>query len=253
MKLFKGFIRTVVVSVFVLSVILASTPAMAADYAKQIIMARNEDSRNLDPVTQDGNVNIWMFNLVLEGLVKTNDEGTKIEPALAKSWDISKDGLTWTFHLLEGTKFSDGTPVKGEDWVWSLLRARDTEESTWKFALEAVADVTAPDDKTVVIKLKEPWAPILADLAMFNCTVQSKAFYNKVGAQVYTQKPLGTGPYMFAEWKKGEYMILKKNPHYRVAGLPKTETIRVNVVPDDNTRVMQLQSRCRGYHHLCSL
>ncbi|MGD8209851.1 MAG: ABC transporter substrate-binding protein [Desulfobacterales bacterium] len=242
MKLFNGFISALVVSVFVLSGILASTPAMAADYAKQIIMARNEDSRNLDPVTQDGNVNIWMFNLVLEGLVKTNNEGTKIEPALAESWDVSEDGLTWTFHLLEGTKFSDGTPVKGEDWVWSLLRARDTEESTWKFALEAVADVTAPDDKTVVVKLKEPWAPILADLAMFNCTVQSKAYYNKLGAQAYTQKPLGTGPYMFAEWKKGEYMILKKNPHYRVVGLPKTETIRVNVVPDDNTRVMQLQA-----------
>ena len=73
----------------------------AAEYAKTIVIGRNEDSRNLDPVTQDGNVNIWVFNLVLEGLVKTNDDGTKIEPALAKSWDVSEDGLTYTFHVRE--------------------------------------------------------------------------------------------------------------------------------------------------------
>jgi peptide/nickel transport system substrate-binding protein len=210
--------------------------------AKQIVIGRNEDSRNLDPVTQDGNVNIWVFNLVLEGLVKTNDDGTKIEPALAESWEVSADGLTYTFHTKKGLKFSDGSPVRGEDWVWSLLRARDTKESPWKFAMEAVSDVQAPDDTTVVITLKEPWAPILADLAMFNCVVQSKAYYEKVGPEAYTQKVLGTGPYYFEEWKKGEYILLKKNPHFHIAGLPKTEEIKFVVVPDDNTRVMQLQA-----------
>jgi peptide/nickel transport system substrate-binding protein len=219
-----------------------NSSADAAEYAKTIVIGRNEDSRNLDPVTQDGNVNIWVFNLVLEGLVKTNDDGTKIEPALAKSWDISEDGLTYTFHVREGLKYSDGSPVTGEDWVWSLLRARDTKESTWKFAMEAVADVTAPNDTTVVIKLKEAWAPILADLAMFNCTVQSKTYYDKVGAEAYTQKPLGTGPFYFSKWKKGEYLLLKKNTHFWKEGLPKTEEIKFVVVPDDNTRVMQLQA-----------
>jgi peptide/nickel transport system substrate-binding protein len=72
--------------------------------------------------------------------------------------------------------------------------------------------------------------------------VQSKAPYHKVGPEAYTQKPLGTGPYYFDEWKKGEFILLKKNAHYHVAGLPKTEEIKFVVVPDDNTRVMQLQA-----------
>lgn len=209
---------------------------------KQIVMARSEDSDNLDPVNQDGNVNIWMFNLVMEGLVKTDDEGKKVVPYLAEKWDVSPDGLTYTFHLKKDIKFSDGTPVKGEDWVFSLKRERDTKSSPWKFALEAVKDVTAPDDNTVVITLTQPWGPILADLAMFNVTVTSKAYYEKVGAEGYSQKPIGTGPFYIAEWKKGEYILFKKNPYYWQPGLPKADEVKVVVIPDDNTRIMQLQS-----------
>lgn len=217
-------------------------PAEQKTKPTQIIMSRPEDSVNLDPVMQDGNVNIWMFNLVMEGLVKTSDDGTKIESCLAESWDISDDKVTYTFHLRKGVKFSDGSPLTVEDWVFSLNRARTSEGSPWKFALEAVKDVIAKDENTLVITLKEPWAPFLADLAMFNATVTSKAYFEKLGEEGYSQKPLGTGPYYIEEWKKGEYLLFKKNPYYWREGLPKTDEIKVVVVPDDNTRIMQLQS-----------
>ena len=220
----------------------SSTPAAGEKKAKQIVMARTEDSDNLDPVNQDGNVNIWMFNLVMEGLVKTDDDGKTVVPCLAEKWDISADGLTYTFHLRKDVKFSDGTPVKGEDWVFSLKRERDTKSSPWKFALEAVKDVTAPDDNTVVITLTQPWGPILADLAMFNVTVTPKAYFEKVGLEGYSQKPIGTGPFMISEWKKGEYILFKKNPNYWQKGLPKADEIKIVTVPDDNTRIMQLQA-----------
>ena len=213
-----------------------------ASIAKQIVISRPADSDNLDYVMQDGNVNIWMFNLALDGLVKSSDDGKSVQPNLADSWDISPDKLLYTFHLKKDIKFSDGTPVKGSDWVFSLTRARDTKGTAWAFSLEAIKDISSPDDNTVVIKLKNVWAPIIADLAMFNASVTSESYFNKVGAQAYSQLPIGTGPYMFKEWKKGEYIQLEKNPYYWEKGLPKTEAIKIKVVPDDNTRILQLQS-----------
>jgi peptide/nickel transport system substrate-binding protein len=210
--------------------------------ASKIVIARPADSRNLDPVTQSDNTDIWVINLMMEGLVKGSDDGTKIEPNLATKWEISPDGLTYTFHLVEGLKFSDGTPVTGADWIFSLTRARDEKSSIWADNLKAISNIQAPDDKTVVITLSHPFVPLLAALAMFNTTVVPKAYFEKVGASGFSQKPIGTGPFMMDQWVKGEYLNLKKNPNYRVSGLPKTDEISFTVVPDDNTRMLQLQS-----------
>ena len=208
--------------------------------AEEIVIGRIQDSNDLDPVTQDGNVNIWMFNLMMEGLVKTSDDGTEILPALAEDWEISDDKLTYTFNLVPDVKFSNGDPVLAEDWVWSIERARDTEASVWKFAAEGIADVEAPDDETVVITLGAPRAAILAELAMFNLTVQDKSYYEEVGQEEYSQMPVGTGPYRLVEWRKGEDMTFEKNPYYRGEAI--TERIKFVVVPDDNTRALQLES-----------
>jgi peptide/nickel transport system substrate-binding protein len=223
------------------SAMLFTGMAATAQKKSMITISRPADSDNLDYVTQDGNVNIWMFNLTLEGLVKSSDDGTKIEPMLADKWEISKDMLTYTFHVKKGIKFSDGSAVTGADWVFSLKRAAE-KGTPWAFSLEAIKDVTAPNDETVVITLKQPWAPILADLAMFNASVTSKAYFDKVGLEGFSQKPIGTGPFAIAEWKKGEYIMFEKNQYYWRPGLPKTDQIKVTVVPDDNTRMIQLQA-----------
>jgi len=232
-------------SLFLVLVLLLSvfaTVSAEKEIAKEIVIGRLEDSTDLDPVTQDGNPNIWVFNLVLEGLLKTSDDGKTIEPCLADSFDISEDGLTYTFHLKKGVKFSDGTPVTGEDWVWTFLRARDTEESIWNFSLEALEDATAPDDNTLILKLRESWAPFLSDVAMFNVFVQKKAYYEKVGQEAYSQKPIGTGPYIVKEWERGEYLTLERNPYYHIKGLPKTDQVKFVVISDSNTRLLQLES-----------
>ena len=209
--------------------------------ASRISISRPADSDDLDPVTQDGNVNIWLFTLAIEGLVKCSDDGTQIEPYLATHWEISPDQLTYTFHLLPNLVFSDGSPVTKEDWEWTFERARDPE-STWAFALDNVDTVTAPDDQTVVVHLNETSAAIFANLAMFNLGVQSKAYFDKVGPEGYHNGPVGTGPYMFTEWKKGESVLMTRNPNYRTPGLPKTDEIIFTLIPDDNTRIMQLEA-----------
>ena len=211
-------------------------------YAERIVIARPQDSTNLDPVTCVGNTNIWIFNLVVDSLVKTSDDGKSIEPNLAESWTVSDDNLTYTFKLVPGVKFSDGTPVTAADWEWSLNRAIETTDGHWYFAAKNIEKVEAPDDTTVIITLKEASAATMANLSMFSMSVQSKAYFEKVGAAEYENAPMGTGPYFIKEWVKGESITLEANPYYRHEGYPKTKEIVFKVVSDDNARAMQLQA-----------
>lgn len=87
------------------------------------------------------------MNLVFEGLVRSTADGKSIEPCLATSWDISDDGLVYTFHLREDVKFSDGTPVTAEDWEYSLERS--LELGAWNSLISSIDDVKAVDEKTI--------------------------------------------------------------------------------------------------------
>jgi peptide/nickel transport system substrate-binding protein len=216
--------------------------------------ARASDSDNLDPVTNDGNVNIWIFMNVYDQLLKVSLDGAQLEPGLAESWEVSDDGITYTFHLRQGVLFSDGTPFKASDVKYSLERAANDPAQTWTFTLTAlkrgassdpnvpgpVEGITAPDDNTIVIELAQPWAPFLSDLAMFNCSILSEAFSSGKEDNL-TQQMMGTGPFMQQEWSKGESITLVKNPNYWETGLPFLDQIVVSVVPEDNTRILQLQ------------
>jgi peptide/nickel transport system substrate-binding protein len=210
--------------------------------------ARASDSDNLDPVTNDGNVNIWIFTNIYDTLVRVTPDGANLEPALAEKWDISSDGKTYTFHLRPGVKFSDGTPMKASDVVWSFTRAANDPEQHWTFTLTAlkrddkgnVQGISTPDDQTVVIELPQPWAPFLADIAMFNMSVISEAFA-KDDPKKLTDQCMGTGPFALKEWAKGDHITLVKNANYWEEDLPVLDQVVVSIVADDNARIIQLQ------------
>ena len=114
-------------------------------------------------------------------------------PDLATSWDVSKDQLTYTFHLRDA-KFADGTPVTAQDAVWSIERARKLDGG-WGFLITAVKSITAPDAKTVVVKLSQPHAPLLADLAMYAYSVLPQKEVEQQGNKFFTH-PIGSGPFV---------------------------------------------------------
>lgn len=220
---------------------LGITSAEAAEDGTRIVLGRSTDSDNLDPVTCIGNQNIFVFNLIVEGLVKTSDDGKSIEPCLAESWEVSDDSKTYTFKVKEGLKFSDGSDVTAEDWQWTFDRAMQTTDSHWYSCVENIEKVECPDDTTVIVTTKEAAASTLANLSIFEIGVQSKAYFDQVGADAYIDGPIGTGPYKLTEWKKGEYITFQANEYYREEGLPLTQEIELKVVADDNSRVIQLQ------------
>ncbi len=215
--------------------------ATAQQFKKVIRFGVNRAADDLDPVTQDGNPNIWAFTQIYQFLVKVNVKGDGFEPDLAEKWTTSPDGKTWTFFMRKNAKFSNGDPVKASDAVWSLKRARDFPNGPWQWALEAVQDIKAQDDSTVVITLKEPWAPFLADISLFsNAILPEKVFKDKLD-DIHS-KPLGSGPFMMVEWKKGEEIVMKANPNYHEQGFPKTAELRLKYIPDDNARIIAVQS-----------
>jgi peptide/nickel transport system substrate-binding protein len=146
---------------------------------------------------------------VFEGLTRFGPDGAVL-PALAESWEIAPDGLSWVFHLHEGVKFQDGTPFTAEDVVFSFDRAMaDDSTNAQKQLFNGINEVTAIDDTTVEIGLDAPKGSLLFDLAWGDAVIVSPAT-----ADDNKTHPVGTGPFKFSNWVQGDHVELVKNPDY---------------------------------------
>lgn len=221
-----------------LAVTLGAPDAEAAGTLK---IGRDQDSTTLDPIFTIQNADIWVMNNMNALLVRVNRDATDVEPDLAESWEISSDGLTYTFRLRDGLKFSDGSPIKASDAKFSLERLRDTEGSIMAGMFSVMKSVEAPDDRTVVITLTQPSAPFLAGLAMFAAAILPEHAVTEKGDE-FGNEPVGAGAFVLEEWKRGEYLRLKKNPNYWEADRVKLDGVEWIYIPNDNTRILKLQA-----------
>jgi peptide/nickel transport system substrate-binding protein len=215
-------------------------PTTAPAAKKTFVFGRYMDAINPDPVMQDANADIWYIQQYYSGLLRFKPDNS-LEADLAESWDISEDGLTYTFHLRPGGKFSDGSPITGADWQGTLDRCRDPKNGIWAFTMEAVDQVIA-SDTTVVFKLKYPYVPFLYSAALFNCVLMpQKLMADAGGWEKFMLHPVGTGPFIMKEWVKGDHMLLVRNPYYWEKGKPILDEILVKTIVDDNARILALQ------------
>jgi peptide/nickel transport system substrate-binding protein len=226
---------------------IAITTALAVLFAMQTAFAegvlkigRNEDSKTFDPIKTIENVDIWVMNNMHALLVRANREANEIIPDLAESWEVSDDALEYTFHLRDA-QFSDGSPVTAQDAVFSLTRLRDDPESVQAAVYQIMESVTAPDDRTVVIKLSEPSSPFLATLAMFSAAIVPQKAVTELG-ETFGTSPVGAGAFRLKEWRRGEVVALERNPNYWEEGLPKLDGVEWHVVVDDNTRILKAEA-----------
>ena len=165
-----------------------AVPAPAAK--KTFVFGRYMDAINPDPVMNDANADIWYMQQYYNGLTRFKADST-IEADLAESWDVSADGLTYTFKLRPNAKFADGSPITGADWQWSLDRCRNPENGIWAFTVEAVDKVDASDTQ-VVFTLKQPSAYFLPATAMFNCVVMPAKLVEAAGATFVARQLVAT-------------------------------------------------------------
>ena len=225
----------------------APTPSFGADPVT-ITMARNADMLTFDPAATEDDPSIFVELQVYDRLVKLAASNTGVEPELATAWTVAPDGLTATFTLRPGVKFSDGSPLTAEDVVFSLTRAID-QKGSWGFLFSPVKSVTKVDDKTVRLNMSEPFAPLLPALSTFAASIYSKANFEKWGKDA-GQHPLGTGAFMLDSWQKGSQLALAKNPNYWQSGKPKVDRIVIRVVGDDNSAGPAAPVRPGGHHRL---
>jgi len=216
--------------------------------ANQIVIGISSEPTSLDEEQISDYNSDRVASEIYDTLVRFQDEGLQVEPGLATSWDISADGLTYTFHLRDGVKFQDGTDFNADAVVWNYNRmmnpsAPGYDTGTYAYAetlFGEVADCKAPDAKTVVFTLKEPFAPFLATMAMTQFSINSPTAVMKYGKD-YTRNPVGTGPYKFVSWTAGTEVKLEANPDYW-RGAPKVKTLIYRFITDNNVRQNEFEN-----------
>ncbi|MFL6042309.1 MAG: ABC transporter substrate-binding protein [Gaiellales bacterium] len=213
----------------------AGTPQPGGD----VVIARTQESLGMENINVFDNESIWIFQQMFESLYTVSADGKSVKPWLATGYDLSDDKLTYTFHLREGVKFHNGQPMTSADVKFSIDKARDPKTG-WGFIDVAIKSVEAPDPNTVVITTKYPWAPLVADIALFNNAILPKDYAGMSQKDFYAN-PIGTGPFKWDHWTHGKEIKLVKNPDYWQKGKPYLDSVTWTTVPTDATRELQLK------------
>ena len=195
----------------------------------------------LDPISVNHNPSIWFLQLINDQLVRVRKDGLGVEPGLAESWDISPNGLVYTFHLRPNLEFSDGEKLRASDVKFSLLRAAK-DPSSVSGDLYPAFEVETPDDRTCILKLQAPWPAALATLALYTSSIIPEAYFKRVGSEIFSKAPIGAGPFVLGEIRNEQHAILKRNARHWDAERPYLDEVRYIKIADDLTRMLKLEA-----------
>jgi len=210
----------------------------------------NYDPRSLDPALSTDVPTGRAVGYLFDGLTRFTPDG-RVIPALATSWETSPDGLTYTFHLRRGVKFTDGTPFVARQVLSSWQRVLDPKVRGGRgwplypiLGAKEYADgkatslegLSVPNDSTVVVKLKEPFAIFPKLLAMPVASIAPERVPENFG-----EHPVGTGPWRLVEWKHDDYLLFAPNEHYW-GGSPRADSLKARIIAEPSTAVAEFQS-----------
>jgi len=235
---------------------LAGTGAAAEG---EIVFNLAVEPQTIDPVRNnavDGS-NV-IFNL-FDGLVRIGFDDAP-EPGCAERWEVSEDGMTWTFHLRKGLKWSDGKPLTAEDFRYGLLRLLDARNASpnaymayflkngeaffnGKAGSEDVG-IDVPDDATLRLRLENP-APLMLDCLSFYAFAPARADVVEQDPRGWATKPeslVSNGPFVLSEWKHNSELTLTKNPNYWDADNVKIDKVRMVMITDSNTALASFKA-----------
>ena len=248
----KRVISMLLAAVMTVSMVSSTVMTAAAEEAegKQLSVQVGPDPETIDPALNSavdgGNMILHLF----EGLLTVDQDG-QLAPGQAETWETSEDGLTWTFHLREGLKWSDGTDLTANDFVYSWKRVCDPELAApyaetvlgmvegYDAAIEGDLDalgVTAVDDLTFEVKLAKPCTYFgeLAAFATLSPVQQATVEANGDAWAVEASTFISNGPFYITEWVPGSHIITSKNPNYWNADAIKLGSIKWNLIEDSN-------------------
>ncbi|MEG5017064.1 MULTISPECIES: ABC transporter substrate-binding protein [unclassified Microcoleus] len=242
----------------------SSTPTTPAPVpAGALVYGAGGPPINLEPGNiTDGN-SVIVIDQIYNRLTDFKPGTVELEPSLATEWSSSKDGKTWTFKLRSGVKFHDGTDFDAEavkfnvDRWWDAKNPNGFREAgktypIWKNLFggfkgekdSLVKDVAVVDKSTIKFVLNRPFAAFPSAIGSAYFGMASPAAVKKAGAKYGTPGSLavGTGPFVFREWRSGDRIVLDKNPNYWKTGTPKVNQLVIRFVDDPAARLAQLRA-----------
>lgn len=240
------------------------TPTTSATTEKQVLVYGSVGSPvNLEPGNiTDGN-SLIVQQQIYDRLLEFKPGTTDLQPSLATSWSVSPDGKTWTFKLRPGVKFHDGTDFDAEAVKFNVERWWDAKDPNgyrnagksyeiWQQLFggfkgdpnSLLQDFKVVDKSTIQFVLKQPFAAFPAAIGSGFFGMASPTAIKKAGANYGTPNSLavGTGPFVFKEWRTGDRVTLAKNPNYWQKDLPKTNQLVIRFVTDPAARLAQLRA-----------
>jgi len=209
-------------------------------YGGTLVIGMDRDVLNIDPHQWTANATRKVMLNVYEGLVRQN-EHLQIVPQLARSWEISEDGLVYTFHLVQGARFHNGREFVADDVKYSIERIQDPKTGhPYIEDYQIITDVTVIDDYTVQIKFARPCARGLQLLAGNWCAIVPKEVVEQYGD--LNAHPCGTGPFVFKERVAEDHVTLVAFKDYYEKGIPYLDKVIFKVIPEEFSRMADLKA-----------
>jgi peptide/nickel transport system substrate-binding protein len=216
--------------------------------------ATAEDIGSLNPVLSQQTTLSFMSSLTMAWLIKW-DEHNNPYPELATqvptqaNGGVSKDGLTITYHLRKGVKWSDGAPFSADDVVWSIKAILNPANNVVsRTGWDRIQKVDEPDKYTVILHLSKPYSPFIETFfasSNANPCVLPKhllAQYPNINHVAYNSLPVGIGPFKYKQWQRAERVVMVANPLY-FRGMPKLKEVDFEIIPDRNTVLTEMQAK----------
>ena len=225
-----------------------------------LIYARGGDSTSLDFASVSDGESSRVTKNIYESLLDYDKDSFEVVPGLAHDWEVSDDGLRYTFYLEEGVTFHDGTEFNAEAVKINFERWSDPEHE-YAFTDEGYAyplygtmfggykgdeghvikEINVISDYEIEFVLNQPLGSFLQNMAMHYFAITSPAALEKYGPDI-SENPVGTGPFKFVSWTKDDTIVLEKFEDYRKEGLPKLDRVIYQVIPDNAARLIALRS-----------
>lgn len=239
----NGLLKTMLTSVGLVASVIVSSHALGQSAGGTMVMIAQPEPPSLAPYLSTSGPIGLVAPKVYNGLLDYDLDLNPV-PELAKSYEVSDDGLTVTFMLQEGVKWHDGEPFTSADVQFTIMDVLKQFHPRGPNSFREVSSIDTPDELTAVFNLDKPAPYMMRAFSAYESPIVPKHLLEgkDIREAELGNNPVGTGPFKFVEWKKGQYIRLDKNPDYWKEGYPLLDRIVARIIPDASTRTAAIES-----------